>query len=234
MINFIICDNDTKYLKLVKNVIDKYMMKNSIDYRTHLFTDYDDEFLKIVENKLPFKIYILDIEAPTRSGIDVARIIRHKDVDSIIIFLTGHNELSDVVVKDDFMFLSFVNKFDNCEKRLVKVFNKAFQFLKVRPKIRFKDNGVVYTIALNDILYITRDSVDRKCVIKTDNGEYKVGKSLSSIMELLDKTFIQTHRSCIVNTNRITSYSKSKRMITFDNNEKIDLISEKFDGELIG
>lgn len=233
MINFIVCDDNRKYLKLVNNVIDKYMMKNTLEYRTHLFDDYDDKFLDIINEKLSFKIYILDIEAPTRSGIDIARIIRRKDVESIIIFLTGHDELGDIVIKDDFMFLSFVNKFDNCEKRLVKVFNKAFQILKVRPKLRFKDSGIIYTISLEDILYITRDSVDRKCIIKTDNNEYKVGKSLNSILGLLNKTFVQTHRSCIVNINRITSYSKPKRIITFDNNEKIDLISEKFNWELI-
>ena len=190
MINFIICDDDKRYLKLVKDVVDKYMMKNQLDYKTHMYDDYDDKFLKMVDSKLPFKIYILDIETKTRSGIDIARIIRHKDVDSIIIFLTGHEELGNLVIKDDFMFLSFINKFDNCEQRLIKSLRKALKVLKVRPQIRFKDNGVSYTLALDDILYVTRDTVDRKCVIKTDDLEFRVGKSLGTMLELLGPNFV--------------------------------------------
>lgn len=233
MINFIVCDDDKKYLKIVKNVIDKYMMKNQIDYKTHLFTDYDDSFLKIVNAKLSYKIYILDIEAPTRSGVDIARIIRNKDINSVIIFLTGHQELGNLIIKDDFLFLSFINKFDACEQRLNSSLGKALKVLKIRPRIKFKDNGVSYTIALDDILYVTRDSVDRKCIIKTDNMEFKIGKTLNAIMELLDANFVQTHRSCIINTNRIVSVNKSKRVVTFDNGETIDLVSDKFIGELI-
>ena len=94
MLNFIICDDDLIYRKKVENLIDKYMMKNQIEYKKYLFDDYDKSFMDIVKQKLPFKIYILDIEAPTRSGIDMARIIRNKDVKSALIFLTGHQELS--------------------------------------------------------------------------------------------------------------------------------------------
>lgn len=233
MINFIVCDDDVKYLKMVKNIIDKYMMKSKIDYKKYLFTDYDKNFLKIINEKLSYKIYILDIETPTSSGIDIARIIRNKDINSVIIFLTGHEELGNLVIKDDFLFLSFINKFDACEKRLVNSLTKAIKILKIRPRIRFKDNGISYTLALDDILYITRDSVDRKCVIKTDSMEFRIGKTLNSIMELLDSNFVQTHRSCIVNRNRVVSVNKSKKIITFDSGEEIYLLSNKFVGELV-
>lgn len=232
MINFIVCDDDKKYLKMVKDIIDKYMMKNQLDYKTHLFSDYDDDFMQKVNSKLPFKIYILDIETKTRSGIDVARIIRHKDIDSIIIFLTGHEELGHLVIKDDFMFLSFINKFDSCEQRLAKALHKALKVLKIRPQIRFKDNGVSYTLALDDILYITRDSVDRKCIIKTDDLEFRVGKTLNAMLELLNANFVQTHRSCIVNTLRVAALNKKKKLITFDNGEVIDLLSDTYMKEL--
>ena len=143
MINFIVCDDIVKDNKKIKNVISKYMMKNKLEYKTHIFSDYNDEFIEIVKKKLPFKIYILDIETPTRSGIDIARIIRHKDVDSVLIFVTGHEELSNVVMKHDFVFLSFINKFDNGEERLTKAIDKALKMFKIRQTIRFKDNGII-------------------------------------------------------------------------------------------
>ena len=119
MINFIICEDNVNDSKSTQQVIAKYMMKNEIDYRIHLYDDYNSDFMKIIEKKLPFKIYILDIETPSGSGIDMARVIRNKDVDSIIIFLTGHDDLSKVVAKKDFLFLTFINKFDDAEGRLI-------------------------------------------------------------------------------------------------------------------
>ena len=233
MINFIICDDIKQYREMVERIIDTYMMKNKIEYKTHIFQDYDNEFMKIVESRLPFKIYILDIEAPTKSGIDIARIIRIKDVDSVLIFLTGHQELGHIVMKNDFLFLSYINKFDDCEKRLIKSLDKALKMFKIKSVIRFKDNGVIYTIPQDDILYITRDSVERKCIIVTDYSEFHVGKSLSELEEMVNDNFVKTHRACLMNTKRILSFSKSQKEVVFDNGMTSDLISTRFDKELI-
>ena len=233
MINFIICDDVKKYREMIQNIISKYMMKNKLEYKTHVFNDYDNHFMDIVNKKLPFKIYILDIETPTKSGIDIARIIRHKDVDSVLIFLTGHQELDRIVMKNDFLFLAFINKFDNCEERLTKALDKSLKLFNVKKTIRLKDNGVIYSIPLDDILYITRDSIDRKCIIVTDYTEFKVGKNLNELEEMVTDNFIKTHRACIMNKKRITSYNKAKRIVTFDNGAQSDLISTRFNKELI-
>lgn len=232
MINFIICDDVKKYREMAEKVIDAYMMKNKVEYKTHFFEDYDNSFMKIVESKLSFKIYILDIETPSKSGIDIARYIRNKDVDSVLIFLTGHQELGNVVIKNDFLFLSFINKFDNCEERLKKSIDKALQVFKIKSIVKFKDNGIFYTIPQDDILYITRDSVDRKCIIITDYNEFKVGKSLSELESMVNDNFVKTHRACIVNRRRVLSFSKSLKQVVFDNGTTSDLISTRFDKEL--
>ena len=49
MINFIICDDIEKYRKQIENIVSKYMMKNKLEYRTHIFNDYNEDFLKMVE-----------------------------------------------------------------------------------------------------------------------------------------------------------------------------------------
>ena len=233
MINFIICDDVKQYREMVEHIVVSYMMKNKLEYKTHVFKDYGSDFLKIVESKLSFKVYILDIETPTRSGIDIARLIRNKDVDSVLIFLTGHQELGHVVMKNDFLFLSYINKFDDCEKRLTKSLDKALQMFKIKSVIRFKDNGVVYTIPQDDILYITRDSVERKCIIVTDYSEFHVGKNLAELEEEVNDNFVKTHRACLMNTKRILSFSKSQKEVVFDNGMTSDLISTRFDKELI-
>ena len=233
MINFIICDDVKQYREMVKHVVSLYMMKNKLEYKTHIFEDYNSDFMKIVESKLPFKVYILDIETPTKSGIDIARIIRNHDVDSVLIFLTGHQELSHVVMKNDFLFLSYINKFDDCKNRLMHSLDRALHLFKVKSLIRFKDNGVIYTIPQDDILYITRDSVERKCIIVTDYNKFKVGKNLSELEKMVNDNFIKTHRACLMNKKRIMSFSRPQKEVVFDNGMRSDLISTRFDKELI-
>jgi len=82
MINVIICDDNEKDKLNAEKITKKFMEKNKKKYEIHLFSDYNKSFYNIVERKLPSKIYLLDIETPSKSGIDVAREIRRKDVDS--------------------------------------------------------------------------------------------------------------------------------------------------------
>lgn len=232
MINVIICDDNEKDIRNVVKVVKNFMTKNRIEYDIHLYNDYNKNFYKIAESKIPFKIYLLDIETPSRSGIDVARDIRKKDVDSVIIFLTAHEELGNIVLKNDLMFLSFINKFDDFENRLNKSLTKSLELLKHKNVIRFSDRSTLYTININDILYITKESFERKTIIKTDYTEFKVNNSLAEIIGMLDERFIQTHRACYINSDRKVKIDKIKRIITFDNGETVDLLSEKYRKEV--
>ena len=228
MINVIVCDDNKKDLNNINRVVKKFFSGINKEYEIHDFCDYSKNFYKIVNAKIPSKIYLLDIETPSKSGIDVAREIRKKDIDSVIIFLTVHEELGNIVLKNDLLFLSFINKFDNLENRLSASLNKALVVINQKNTIRFQDRGIIYTINTNDILYLTKESFERKTIIKTDYTEFRVNKTLSEIIHMLDDSFIQTHRACFVNSNRVVKIDKINRIIEFDNNESIDLLSEKY------
>lgn len=233
MINVIICDDNEKDRINIEKVVKRFMEKSKMDYKVYLFDDYNKRFFSIVDSNIPFKIYLLDIETPSRSGIDVAREIRRKDVDSVIIFLTAHEELGNIILKNDLMFLSFINKFDNFEKRLDNSLEKSLDLLNKKNTIRFTDRNILYTINVNDILYITKESFERKTIIKTDYSEFKVNKSLLEIINMLDDRFIQTHRACYINSDRKITIDKNKKVISFDNGDIIDLLSDKYKKELI-
>jgi two-component system response regulator AgrA len=233
MLNFIVCDDKKKIVDDVTKTINKVMIGNKYAYKIHKFYEYDNEFMKIVNSKMAAKIYILDIETPKKSGIDVARKIRTKDINSTIIFLTSHQELGEVLLQEEVMFLSFINKFNNSKTRLKKAIQKSIQFAGKRNAIRFQCHGAVFTIPTSDILYITRDSVERKCIIKTDYTEFKLIKPLSEMIELLGPDFAYSHRACIVNLKRIHLIDKHHRIIVFDNGNKLDLVSSKYVKEMI-
>lgn len=233
MVNVVICDDNKKDLDSTAKLIEKYMLKNDIEYNRYLFDDYNDKFKNFINKKVPSRIYILDIETPSGSGIDMAREIRRKDLDSVIIFLTVHEELGNLVLKNDLMFLAFINKFDDYENRLNNCLDTSLKLLNQKRMLRFNDRNTVYTINLDDILYFTKDSYERKTIIVTDYTEYKVNNTLTEITELLDERFKKTHRACIINQNRVSKLDKQNRTITFDNGEQINLISNKYRRELV-
>lgn len=228
MINFIIVDDIKKFSDLIYDVVTKVMMKNKFIYKTHVFDEYSDGFFKLMNSELPNKIYILDIETREASGIDIARKIRKFDVDSIIIFVTVHNEAGMVLLQDDLMFLNFISKFDDFENKLSKSINKALDYMHHRFSIKFNDKGTIYSIPVGDILYVTKESKDRKSIIKTSNAKYSVNLTLHEIVDLCGDYLLQTHRSCFVNKDRVRVIDKRKCLIEFDNGETIDLLSSNY------
>lgn len=228
MINFIVVDDNKKFLDIMSDIITKTMMSNKFVYKTHKFVEYDSDFYDIMNSSLSNKIYILDIETREASGIDVARKIRKHDIDSIIIFATVHNEAGLVLLKDDLMFLNFICKFDDFENKLSNSINKALEFIHHKVNIKFEDRGTIYTIPLSDILYVTKESNDRKCIIKTANSEFKVSLTLKEVVELCDNKLLQTHRSCFVNMDRVRVIDKHDNIIVFDNGLSIDMLSSTY------
>lgn len=232
MINIIICDDNSNDRKKVVDIVNNFMNRKKIEYKNYVFEDYNNKFNSILNSNLPSKIYLLDIETPSASGIDIARKIRKNDVDSVIMFLTGHEELGSVVLKNDLMFLSFINKFDDFENRLNNSLNKSLELLKTKRAIKIDDRGTTYVIELKDILYITKDSYERRTVIKTDYSEIKVNQSMQEIIDMLDDRFIQSHRACYINDDRKVKVDRIEKIITFDNGESINLLSDKYKKEV--
>lgn len=228
VINFIICDDNLEMLQNVKNIINNVMMKNNYAYKIHPFTEYDQQFYQTMNSRISNKIYVLDIETKHSSGIDVARKIRIKDVNSVIIFLTSHDELGSVLLRDEIMFLTFINKLDNYKKRLQSAIRKSVQVIGKNKILRFEHHGAIFTIPEKDILYITRDAVERKIIIVTDTTEFKLSKTLSDMLSLLSNDFVQSHKSCIVNSRRINIVNKRTKKIIFDTGVEIEFLSRKY------
>lgn len=233
MINFIVVDDNREVVKNVDNMIDKVMIHEKLEYKINTFNDYDSKFNKIMDSNLPNKVYILDIETKSASGIDIARRIRKEDVNSIIIFITAHEELGGLIIKESLMVLTFICKFDDFNNKLKDALHQSLKIIGNKKVIRFSDYNSVYTIPIKDILYITRDSIERKCIIKTDYTSYKVSKPLSELKEMGCGMLLQTHRACLVNENRIMKVDKTNRIITFDNGMTVDLLSNGYKKELV-
>jgi len=228
MINFIICDDEKEITNIVKNIITKVMFKTNIEYKTHIFNSYDKEFNNIINSNIENKIYILDIEVKDQSGIEIAKKIRIKDWNSIILVLTAHFELESIAYKSKILLFDFISKFDLYDKEIYNTINICVNKLINSDKLTIKSDRKLEQIDFDNILYITFNSYDRKLKIVTKSKEYELYSSLKQIKEKLKGNFIYTHRSCIVNVANIKTLDTANRIIIFNNGVKTDLLSRRY------
>lgn len=226
MINFIVCDDEVVFRKNAIAAIDDLKKKLSFESKVHEFTKYDSDFEALINSNLSCKIYILDIELPNGiSGIDIARKIRRTDWNSIIIMLTSHSELTYEALKAQIMLFDFISKFNDCKNSLEKALLKAVRKVNQKKVFNYTSSGMNCRIYLDDILYVSKDSVERKCVIKTTYNEVVINMTLTEMMSELDDRFYCSHRSCLVNTERIAGVKWADGIITFDNGESTYLLA---------
>lgn len=196
------------------------------EYEISCHARCDEELEEIIEAKEGNNIYILDIELPEISGIDIATKVRRSgDYESVIIFLTNYIEKSMEVMKNNLMALNFIVKGTDSEEELIQVVREAEKIVgKVRSLV-LEESGVLYRIDYNEILHIIKDTVERKTIVTTLEREFKFRKPLNEFIELLDGRFKQTHRSCIVNDEHVRKYDYKESKIYFKNGDYIYMLS---------
>ena len=109
MLQFVICDDDKEFIEKVKLEIGKVMMKIDEEYKTYLFTEANENLVKMIKSDTP-KIYILDVQMPKINGIELASKIRQQDYKSIIIMLTSFNDYKNDIFAKKVMALDYINK----------------------------------------------------------------------------------------------------------------------------
>lgn len=228
MINFIICEDNKNVRDLHEVLISKITMPYDFDYTVHSFEKYNNNLKKIINTPSDLKIYILDLELPCKTGLEIAQDIRKVDWDSIIIVLTSHDELELKLFKEKLLIFDFISKFDNYEKRLTDSINLVIKNLNCRSALVFKQDKEIYHIKYDNILYIFRDNTKNKTKIKAIDKEYYVRDTLTNVAKQLDNRFYQTHRACYVNLNNIKCADFKNDIIYFTNDDSIDYLSRNY------
>ena len=229
MINFIICDDNEFFLSEIFNIVNDFCNKLKINYEIYVFKSYDNKFFDMIDSELNNKIYILDIETPNGNGIDVARKIRNKDLNSFLIFISAYTkEYISKAINSDTMFIGYISKRKNYKDELIKKLKKIFKLGFQNNVIRFKDQGIIYTFDMRNIIYIKADSNKRRSIIYTTNSVIEVRLTLKKLKQILDYRFEYSHRSCIINHEQVLYIDTVVKVIKFKNGDTVNLLSDGF------
>ena len=177
----------------------------------------------------------MDIELESlKSGIDIAHEIRKTDWDSEIIFVTSHDKMFETVHRTILKVFDFIEKFHLLEKRLEDDIKLIISQNHDCEKFCFENKKIKMQIYLKDIMYIYRDTYEKKLVIQTTNNKFLVNMTMFEILKKLDDRFKQVHRACIVNTQRVRSYNWCKGYFTLDNGKEVDYCSKSYKKSIVG
>ena len=231
MVKIIIVEDDEEMQKKIKLIVIKALFSKNIEFEIHMFKNYNEELKKCIDDNSQSKVFLLDIELKRSiSGIDIANIIRKEDWESEIVFLTNHDKMFEKVYRTIYKVFDFIEKYHDLDNRLLKVLRIIMSNNHDNKMLKITNKNMTLQLYYKDILYITRDTIERKLIIYTTTNKFTLLMPISKCLEKLDGRFKMVHRACIVNSDRVVKYNWNKKYFILDNGAEVYLLSKKYKG----
>lgn len=234
MIKFIICDDNKEALEIANKAVTKSMMNYDTEYKVYKFTKYDEKLKEQIKDEFNTKIYILDIELPIVSGLEIASEVRETDDDSIIIFVTAHPECKNDIFYSRLEAIDYISKYYRYEERIEDTIKHIMKKRYRNKTFTYAYNHVLYNLLYKEINYIEKEPLQNRCIIHLINKDEKmVSKTILNLKrELNAPMFFQSHKSCLINLDNIKYINFAEFTIYFKNGDSTNLLSYEARKEL--
>lgn len=233
MIKIIVIEDDKNYQERVKKLLRALTFKSEEEIKIFVYQKYTSKLREEILDKSDRKIYIIDIELEnTYSGIQIAKLIRENDWESEIIFMTNHDKMFETVYRNVYKVFDFIEKFHSFETRLEKDVIEILKMNFDNKMFVYHGRNIDLHIFYKEILYIYRDTEERKVVIVTTKNKFSVGLSIQETLTKLDERFKVVHRACIANLDKVQKFNWSDKYFVLNNGIRVDMLSKKYRKEV--
>lgn len=199
MLRIAIVDDNADDSAALHALVSEYFSKNDQSCCIHVHNSPLD-FIRNTDN---YDIVFMDIRMDKLDGLEVARIMRKINMDSVLIFVTAMAQLAikgyevdalDFIVKPaDQASINYV--LTKALSRLENISNTVFAL---------KTSSGIISLSSNDIAYV--EVFDHNLAYHTTKGVFDVRGRLSDVIKKLDsKRFILCNRSFVVNLRFVSS-----------------------------
>ncbi|WP_291582879.1 LytR/AlgR family response regulator transcription factor [Clostridium sp. UBA6640] len=233
MLNVIICEDNSRQRKQIKDTVENSIVSNSLNLNIALCTDNPKNVLNYLqENKNNVGIYFLDIDLNSDiDGLMLAKNIRKYDPDGYIIFITVHAELSYMTFEYKVEAMGFIPKDDILSLNNKVRDNLLIAYNKYNNKIENDDENkndfiMIETgyhkinISFENILFFETISATHKIRIHTFRRQIEFYGSIKELKDRLNNDFYHSHRSYLVNIKNIKEIDKKRLIIHMKNDEE--------------
>lgn len=200
MIRIAVVDDDAGSVSQIKEYLLRYQSERNEQFHILTFSDGDE----IVENyKAEYDIILLDIEMRFMDGMTAAQLIREKDSEVILIFITNMAQyaIKGYTVGATDYVLKPVSYF-SFSQRLDKVIGRINRNVKKFMAVNIK--GGTVKLYLPDIYYI--ESLGHRLIFHTLTGEYVTFGAIKDVEEKLKKlNFFRCSKGYLLNLEHVES-----------------------------
>lgn len=216
-----ICDDDTPELELIYTLTQKYIQQRNLRAQINAFQTaselIDDEEINGGAN-----IYILDVIMPEINGIELGGMIRTREKNTFILYLTTSKDfaLDAFKVKAFAYLIKPIN-----EKELFSELDQCFNHIKKTDK-QFILKTAPNHITINSSDIITVEYLNHKLIYHTAQGNFESawlrGKFDDISKEFIDTDeFLKISASHIVNIKHIQSVNADEFIMSDGSRYKI-------------
>jgi len=226
MLDVIICEDNEYQRSQIEKIIRDEVKKLELDIA--LSTSNPHDVIKYVEEAdSRCFMYFFDVDLGTNmNGIELASIIRKLDPRGYIIFVTSHQEFTQLSFEYKVQALDYIVKIDsvNMETKIRECIVEAYNQNK---SINVQENKVIYINSgsnlikfnIDDILFFETTNKDHKIRIHTCNEQVEFYGTIKDMEKMVSSDYYKSHRSFLVNTKNIKQIDKEKLVIYMVNGE---------------
>lgn len=204
-----VCDDEVLFRINVIRLLEKYREDHMLSFQIAEFSSGDE----LLDYNCDIFLVFLDFEMPGRNGMSTARLLKQKNQDTLIVFLTSHPEMMQKAfeVKAFRYLLKPLRPHD-----LVISINAALKEME-QSKVVLFDNGVQKIINLKDIQYI--EAGVNYTFARTEKSVFQSKNTMSEWENIVkEEHFYRCHKTYIVNIkfvdevliNAVVLYNKEK------------------------
>jgi two-component system response regulator AlgR len=164
-----------------------------------------DEALILIKKKQP-DLVLLDVDMPGMNGLDVASELNNLPIPPAVIFITAHPEHAlDALQLSAAGYLVKPVSGKSLDAVLEKVgrLNRAHVKKQQYEKLTYQLAGIVRTVDLNDVIYLTAEDKYTHVFFKLGNAIIET--SLKQLEQRYPTILLRIHRNTLVNKSKIRS-----------------------------
>lgn len=216
-----VCDDEKKAILFLRELLKRDELVNGIGSFAN-----QEEFLQKIRDGEKFDIVFMDIDWKKKTdGIQLSGMLYELTPMTQIIYVTGFN--------DRFSQQIFLEKSNLCgylvkpvkEELLHKLLVKAKENAEhTEEKLVVRQNGTIQAIPIREIRYL--ESKGHHVMIHTLEKTLELYGRLERVKEKLPESFLQCHKSYVVNMNYIMFIDKSE--ILLKGGARVNISREKY------
>lgn len=191
----VIVDDDLNDLGIIYNLVSDFFSSKIISVNINKYNDIND-----FPMDKTFDILFLDIDMPNKSGFELAKEYKKTHKNTLIIFITNHNEL--VYKACNIHPFDFIRK-ENLNIEIPMVLEEiVYKLTDLYPTVTFYINGNAYIIRKDSILYC--ESFNHRTEIHFNKSSITVNQQLNDVSAIINSNdFKRVGRSYLVNMRKV-------------------------------